>query len=333
VEGTEPVITDDGVTQGDGVYRPTEVFDEGVAQKLGIPAGYLKRTREQRPDLYDANVNGWLHGHAPDAPADDRVFLLRTFKPDDSGHGIARAMLSDRYGIMDNLDVLTAALEGAYEAGGELEALNCDLTDRRMVLRLGAPGIQALAPTLLAGYRSPFSGLSGSDLPVVWAGIEIGNSEVGGGAFSITPRMVVEVCKNGMKVTKDALRAVHLGTRLEEGVIQWSAETERKSLDLIRSKATDAVRTFMNTDYMVDVINRLESEAGRELETVDEVREVTKPLAFTQDQTEAVLALFVKGGQMTMGGVMNAVTAYAQTCDSGDEQYEVEARALRLLHV
>jgi hypothetical protein len=62
MEGSEPVLGPDGVTVTAGAYLPTEVCDQGVAEKLGIPAGYLRRLREQRPDLYDANVNGWLAG-------------------------------------------------------------------------------------------------------------------------------------------------------------------------------------------------------------------------------------------------------------------------------
>src|SRR5262245_30508488 len=332
IEGTEPVLSEDGVTEGNGLYRPTEVFNEGVAQKLGIPAGYLKRLHADRPDLYDRNVNGWLHGRAGEYPADDRTFLVRTFKADDSGHGIARALLSDRYGIMDNLDVLMASLEGMYDVtGGEAPEFEADLTDRRMVVRVHLPEIQALAPTLLGGYRSPFTGQSGDDLPVLFAGVQISNSEVGGGASTITPRLVVQVCTNGMTVTKDALRSVHLGGKLEEGVIQWSAETEQRALGLVKAKAADAVRTFINVDYMADVIKGWERRAGEELETVEAVREVTKPLLFTQDQTEAVLAMFVKGGQMTLGGVVNAVTAYARETEDGDEAYDMEARALKLL--
>ena len=57
-----------------GTYTPTEVCDQGLADKLGIPAAYLRRMREQRPDLYDANVNGWLDG-------DDRKFLIRCLRP------------------------------------------------------------------------------------------------------------------------------------------------------------------------------------------------------------------------------------------------------------
>jgi hypothetical protein len=60
----------DGVTMTAGSYLPTEVCDQGIADKLGIPAAYLRRMREQAPGLYDANVNGWLE-------RDDRRFLIR----------------------------------------------------------------------------------------------------------------------------------------------------------------------------------------------------------------------------------------------------------------
>src|SRR5690606_19691307 len=95
VQGAEPVVEADGVTDPNGVYRPTDVFDEGLANKLQVPLAYVRRMRNERPDLYDANANGWLHGHrvgigaalvggtptnvAPDA----RSFLLRTFRGED----------------------------------------------------------------------------------------------------------------------------------------------------------------------------------------------------------------------------------------------------------
>ena len=74
VDGTVPELGPDGVTLTAGTYMPTEVCDQGIADKLGIPAAYLRRMREHSPDLYDANVNGWLDG-------DDRRFLLRCLRP------------------------------------------------------------------------------------------------------------------------------------------------------------------------------------------------------------------------------------------------------------
>ena len=104
VDGTEPVLGPDGVTATAGAYAPTDVCDQGIADKLGIPSAYLRKMRQQKPDLYDANVNGWLAG-------DDRRFLLRCLRGE-SGGGAARAFLSDGYKIIDNLDVLLAALDG-----------------------------------------------------------------------------------------------------------------------------------------------------------------------------------------------------------------------------
>jgi len=66
---------------------------------LGIPAGYLRRMREQQPALLDANINTWL------SEAPQRRFLVRTLRGEDGGPGIARAFLSDSYRIVDNLDV------------------------------------------------------------------------------------------------------------------------------------------------------------------------------------------------------------------------------------
>jgi hypothetical protein len=57
IDGTDPELGPDGVTMTAGTYTPTEVCDHGLADKLSIPAAYLRRTRQERPGLYDANVN------------------------------------------------------------------------------------------------------------------------------------------------------------------------------------------------------------------------------------------------------------------------------------
>lgn len=333
VTGSEPVITEQGVTLTDGAYTPTAIADEGVADKLGIPVAYLKRLRVERPDLYDANVNGWLHGDDQEVGPDGRKFLLRTFKSDETGKGIARAFLSDKYMRLDHLDALTSALEGVRASGLHVEIAGADLTDRRMTVRLIAPEITALAPVLLRGYRSPFSGASGDDNPLVFAGLVISNSETGGGAFTIVPRFVVQVCSNGMTITRDALRAVHLGGRLDEGVVNWSEETQAKAIDLVKAKTADAVRTFLDVDYMTKVIARVEETAAQPVDSVDRVREVTKALTIGKDHIDGVLGHFIRGGQMTLGGVSNAITSYAQEVGDGDTAHDLEAAAMVLLRV
>jgi len=361
IKEVDPVLTEDGVTQADGLYRPTVICDEGLADKFGIPLAYVRRLRADRPNLLDANVNGWLHGRRPlvgyklpdgtqyekraGIPGDDRAFLIRCFRGAEGEPGIARAFLSDRYAVMDHLDALMAALDGVRDMGVEIEIDGADLTDRRMTVRVVAPQITALAEELLRGYRTPFEDINkwkevadregmgyGGEEPIVFAGFQISNSETGGGAFQIVPRMIVKVCKNGLVITKDAVRAVHLGGRLDEGTIKWSEETRTKQVDLIRSKTKDAVATFLDIDYLRSTIAGIEEDAAKPVKT-DEVRVIAKRLQFSEAQINGVLDHFVRGGQTTRGGVMNAVTAYAQTVDNADTAFDLEAAALRALTV
>jgi hypothetical protein len=339
IKGAEPVIDDDGVTSTDGLYLPTAMCDEGIASKLDIPLAYLRRLRRDNVDLYDHNVNGWLM-------EDPRSFLVRCFKSDEGGTGIARAFLSDKYATMDNLDALMATLDGVKASGVDIDIAGCDLTDRRMVVRIECPQIRAMAPTLLAGYQSPFAdreierwravadregmGYGGNE-PVVFAGFVLANSETGGGAWSLTPRITVKVCRNGLTITRDAMRAVHLGGKLEEGTVNWSAETQSKAVDLVRSKTIDAVHTFLSQDYLTATVEAMEEKAGAKVKNVEAVKTITKSLKFTEEQTDGLLAYFVQGGQMTVGGVANAATAYAQEVADPEVAMALEAGAARLL--
>lgn len=340
VAGAEPVIDADGVGVTDGRYIPTDHADGNLANRLGIPRTYLRRLRDTRLDLYDANVNGWLHGkrrHRADgdpevlADPDPRSFLIRAFRGDDGG-GIARAMLSDRYRIVDNLDVLTAALDGIRDAGVDVEIEAADLTETRMMVRVACPAVHDYAPDLLAGYRSPFTGASGSDNPVVSAGLVVSNSEVGGGAFIIVPRLRVEVCRNGMTIPKDALRSVHLGGRMDDGVIRWSDDTQQRNLDLVRAQTRDAVSTFLDVEYVKAKIADMRTQAGTPIDKpADTVTSVAKALKFSDEQADAILNHFIAGAQPTAMGLVNAVTSVAQTVTSGDVAADMEAAAFDVL--
>jgi hypothetical protein len=328
VDGTAPILGPDGVTMTSGTYTPTEVCDQGVADKLGIPAAYLRRMREHKPGLYDANVNAWLDG-------DDRRFLLRCLRPDlGEGPGAVRAFLSDGYKIIDNLDVLLAVLDGVRQAGAPVQVDGCDLTERRMYVRVVCEQVRVLAPELLAGYRSPFTGASGADNPVVFSGFVITNSETGCGAFTLTPRLVVQVCRNGLTITRDAMRSVHLGERLEEGMVTWSDNTRDKTLALITAKTSDAVAAYLDPQYVERALRAIEKDAGRSVDDPQEaIRMVSQRLRFTETQQNDILAHFIRGGDVTAGGVMHAVTSAAQAQDDADTAHEMESAALRALEL
>ena len=230
--------------------------------------------------------------------------------------------------------------------------MRANLTETRMNVSFAAPGIAALAPELLHHYNPQVKGWGdlmrvrevaqregkmyepGTE-PIVFAGFDLDNSETGGGAYNIWPVIVVEACGNKLRLEiTQAMRKIHLGARLEEGIVQWSDETRRKTVELVKSQTADAVTAFLDIDFLAAQIAPIEEKAGKELEhPLEAVQAVSKELAYTQEQQDGILDHFLKGGQMTAGGVLNAVTSFAQTVESADEAYGLEAGALKALEV
>ena len=330
----EPVITADGVTPTNLELTASTVFDDGVSAKLSLPRAYVRTLREDgRTDILDTMVNRTLHGNTDlGAPADDRKFLVRTFKAaKDGGPGYARALLSNSYKPIDNWDVLHAVIAGMTAAGLDAHVVqSADLTDRRMYVKIVVPEVQALAPNLLRNYVSPYSGNRGADNPTVFAGLVIRNSETGGSAFTITPELTVQICTNGMTITQDAVRKTHLGAKVEEdGVIKVSDETQRANLALITAQTKDAVNTFLDVDYMNRVIARIEQSSGTALAAPQEVvQTITKRAAFTAADADGIMDAFIRGADVTRGGMLNAITSYSQRVDDADRAYDMNADAL-----
>jgi hypothetical protein len=347
IKGGAARITDEGVETEDARLVPTSIFDEGVSRRFDIPMKYVRTMRAQVPSdlqemekaaawspnwdagtLLDQNVNYWL------AADPNRRHLVRGFMKHSIGSpadekGIARAFLSDRYRTIDNYDVLMATLAGIKQAGVEVDVEGGDLSDRRMSLRLTCPEVTAYADEILGGYRSPFTGDTGSDNPTVFAGLVVKNSETGGGAFTIVPRIVVQVCNNGLQMTKDAVRAVHLGGKLDDGIVRWSDDTQQHELSLVTAKARDAVATFLDVDYMRTKIEELQILAGVDVDRpADAIQRVSKKVGWSETEQDDILSHFIRGGQTTALGVAQAVTSYAQLVESIDRQDELETTAI-----
>jgi hypothetical protein len=368
VKDSESQVGDDGVTTVNGTYRPTDVFDDGLAEKLGIPRQYLRKLRTERPDILDGTVNGFLHGRSRkvidgDAtpprsrteviyPADDRAFLLRLFRGDDGGEGVARAMLSDRYSLsMDNVDVLTAVMQGIAKSGVNVISRVSDLSERRMRVRFEAPDVNVLAPGLIDGYKSPFDGdgavrragtlkalqetygphhiFKDKDAPVVFMGFDFTNSETGGGAYTLTPIIEVLRCSNGLVMRKEGVRKVHLGARLEAGLVRPSFDTLRKAGELVAAETRDAVTQWLKTDYLEKLIAGLEEKAGHPVaKSTETVPAVCAGLGFTATEQAGILDMFIASSQITAGGIAQAISAFAQTVEDVDRAYEIELRAI-----
>jgi hypothetical protein len=362
IADTEPLVDESGVTDMNGTYSLTDTALRHFAERFEIDTRYARKLADRRPDILADNINGWIHG-GEDYPADKRSFTVRTFhRPEDDGGNLFRGLLSDKFSITDNLDVLAAVLQGVQQAGlaDGVKVDGCDLSESRMRVRVVVPTAQIAAPILFAGYRSPFAGHgaevrvgTGGDWdldaardaarhehlgfesgqePILFAGFEFGNGELGDGSTYVVPRAVALVCRNGLTLPLDVARKTHVGERLDEGVIDWSSTTRRKALELITSKAADAAARFSSVEFWQERVDALEAKAGKTVSDPDKtIKAVSKALRFTEDEQDSILRMFIKGGQMTAGGVLNAVTATAQTVADPEQAATLERVAVKVL--
>ena len=341
ITGGDQALSIDGVTTIDTTLRPTAVFDEGIADKLNIPIKYLRKMRDDnQPGLLDHNVNTWLD-------ANQTNWFVRGFKEAGSDEpGIGRAFLSDQYRVIDNYDALLAVLDGIRQTGTEIDVVGCDLSERRMSVKIAAPGISALAPILLGQYRSPFDDatperaealarhgwLRDDEAPVVFAGFEASNSETGGGAWVLKPRLIIKRCRNGLTVKLDQIRHVHLGSKMDQGIVRWSDETQKKNVELITAQTADAVKTFLDVDYIKAKLAEVEKVADHKVaKPVEVISKVSSALKFTKEEADGILDCFIKSGDTTAGGVMQAITAQAQLVVDPDRASVLEDAALEAL--
>ncbi len=302
----------------------TEVCHGQIAGKLKIPQQYYEAmNNEKNFPCLDFNVNHWLRQQGGN-------YFVRTFVDAAEESGVMRALLSDRFKVIDNYDVLMAALEAIRQSGVEIQIKDADITDRKMYVRFVAPNVVKDSPALLQRYRVPDAG--NQDNGIV-AGFVLTNSETGHGGFSISPRLIVRACTNGMIIQQDAYKKVHLGGRMEEySEINWSEETTQKNMDLIVSQTKDAVRTFISEEYLGKAIQRIEEKGAQPLaHPVDAVKNVAKDFSMSEEKEKAILDYFVRGADSTPFGITQAITYYAHKDAGADEQYELERTALAVV--
>lgn len=327
-----PIITGEGVWDRVPCSVNRTAFRQ-LAERASIPVRYL--------DTLVGDDQAWLSSFNLNKRAEKvgGTTLFRLLHLNEEWR--LRAVLSDRYQALDNWDVFTAVASGIQAADVDLGAteIEVDWTDDRFRMRIGVPSVELLIPELLGDYRSPYGvtttpndpwyrpGVRPEDQrPVLFAGLEVANSETGLGAASIVPRIVVLACRNGMTRNQDVLRSVHLGSRLEQGTIDWSVETRRKAVDLLTSQISDAVRRFVSVDYLRAAVEEMRTAKATPVVNVTKAFErARQDLGLTEEETNLAVTAFMRGRDASVLGIGQAITAVAQLAEDGDRQSEVES--------
>jgi hypothetical protein len=130
-------------------------------------------------------------------------------------------------------------------------------------------------------------------------------------------------------MTTDAVREVHLGGKLDEGVVRWSDDTNRRELELVTARTRDAVATFLDADYMAAKIAELRLLADATIEQpVKALHKIGRKHNWSETEQEAILSHFIGGGDSSALGVAQAITSFAQSVESPDRADELEVGAM-----
>lgn len=266
-----------------------------VASKLDIPLKYYRRMRELAPELLAKNINEWL----PDKEAKSKL-LLRTLD------GKVRAVLSDRYKILDNHDLLLNALEEFKDMGAELH--RADLTESHMYIKAVVPHTR--------------EEITKGD--TVIPGVIIQNSEVGAGAFKVTPFMLREVCTNGM-IGESAITKIHLGRKQDTGIVQFSRETQMAESKTLWLQVRDIIRGTFDPVTFKQWVESVRVGAEVEIPSpVYAVDNVIESFGINDALKDDLLNHFARAGDMTQWGLANAVTRTARDLEDPDQIVELE---------
>lgn len=118
------------------------------------------------------------------------------------------------------------------------------------------------------------------------------------------------------------------------GVIRWSHDTQQRNLHLVTAQARDAVTTFLDTGYVQAKTTEItRADSVPVIDPENAIKVVAQKLRFTEDQQKGILAHFIRGADLSAGGVLHAVTSVAQILPDADTAHDMEAQALDAMHL
>ena len=298
-------LDDDGSTfhiGGDHSFGTTQLFHRQVASALGIPARYYDMMQKQKPELLADNVNAWFSDKGSS-------YMVRTL---DYGNGqTARALLSDRYRRIDNLEIASAVLP-LFAGNPDIQVISSEVTESKLYLKI----LNTKLEMACVG-------------DIVQAGVVISNSEVGLGAVSVQPLIYTLACTNGMICPSYGERRTHVGrtSKATDGGYEiYSDETKEADDRAFMLKLRDATLAAIEEARFRQIVGRLEETHGAKITgRVQDVIELTgKAYDLNQPEQDSILNYLIQGGDLSLYGLSNAITRASQDVDSYDRATALE---------
>ena len=277
-----------------------EIAHDQIGTALGIPSKYYDKMRKENPSLLATNVNSWFN-------QDPKMRMVRTLD------GTARAFLSDKYRRIDNFEVAQTVLPIIADMP-DARIESCEITDSRMYIKVVNP---RLTTEITKG-------------DIVQSGILITNSEVGMGSLTVQPLVYRLVCTNGMVVNDAKMRKYHVGrgNQADEDFTLYADETLKADDHALMLKVQDTVRAVVDQarfDKVVDMMRKAKDAKIVTTNIPQMVELAGTDFGFSKQEGTSILDYLIRGGDLTLYGMANAVTRAAQDVESYDRSTAMEA--------
>lgn len=331
-------------------FAVNEVAHGQIAEFAGVPKAYYDRLRNAASDLrvptaqlddcpqaipdegqlafckeeplFDVMLNRLLR------QAGDEKRLVRTLD------GKARAFLSGSFNVdLDHWDVFRVAARVLEESGLAAEnVVSCEVTERRLYLKVVSPKLEAAIDP--SNLTRPHGGHHMLKEPqVVQAGFVLSNSETGLGSLSIQQTVFKLQCTN-LWTIEEGYRQRHLGKALEAGDDQtvYRSDTRQAEAKARLLKIRDHVAAALDETRFKALIGRMQETTEVRLEgSIERIVEVTaRKFGLNMVEKDETLRNLIEGGDLSLWGLTNAVTATAQKAESYDRASELEAAGGRM---
>ena len=252
-----------------------------ISERLEIPIKYYHRMASEVPELLAKNVNAWLK-------RSERDFFIRGL-----GDSV-RAFLSERYRVIDHLDMLYCSLNELQAHEAEVE--DCFLSETEMNVKIKSNKLRDF--------------IRHKD-DLIIGGLLLTNSETGHKALRVEPRIFRVQCSNGMVIEVFMTRQIHLGNGddMPDELIYLSVRRSIRELFSRFGEITQALRetTEIKVNNPQKVINNI----------VEHYR-------LSETQKENILIAFGAEPEYDKYGIANAITRAAQAEESWERSLDLE---------
>ncbi len=295
---TSPSINLD--VEGQGSFPIQDTAHDQLATFGKIPRQYYRRMQSEQPRLLVENVNTWLKA----TPARR---MIRTL---DGKH---RAFLSDRYRVLDHLDVMKTMMPVLSEVGlTNTDVVSCEVTERRLYFKALFPKVQ--------------EEVTKGD--VVQAGVMVSNSEIGLGSVNVQPLIMRLICVNGMIRNDFGMKKYHVGRLAGEGKDAYrffKDDTLRADDQAFMKKLRDVIAAAASETQFKLLVDELRESTERKVDDpLGAIQEVTKANSLNDSDSTGILKHFIEGGDLSQYGIAQAITRHSQDVDDYDSATDLE---------